>query len=98
MDTAAHSMSRPPRSIFFFYNDPATPEFYPFPLHDALPIKMPAMPPRLINSCKKNRPNCAGAAGGASLDFFTVLNTDSIYHARALPATDKNVQAKKPSA
>src|SRR5260370_40546794 len=23
---------------FFFLNDPATPEFYPLPLHDALPI------------------------------------------------------------
>src|SRR4051795_11229674 len=23
---------------FFFFNDPAPPEFYPFPLHDALPI------------------------------------------------------------
>src|SRR2546430_13019117 len=25
-------------SIFFFFNDPATPELYPLPLHDALPI------------------------------------------------------------
>src|SRR5256885_17189130 len=24
--------------LFFFLNDPATPEFYPLPLHDALPI------------------------------------------------------------
>src|SRR2546429_7040798 len=24
--------------IFFFFNDPATPEFSPLPLHDALPI------------------------------------------------------------
>src|SRR2546430_7911530 len=24
--------------VFFFLNDPATPEFYPLPLHDALPI------------------------------------------------------------
>src|ERR1041385_5228103 len=24
--------------VFFFYNDPATPEIYPLPLHDALPI------------------------------------------------------------
>src|ERR1022692_3468421 len=27
----------PPR-LFFFFNDPATPEFYPLSLHDALPI------------------------------------------------------------
>src|SRR3989339_1644848 len=25
-------------SLFFFLKDPATPEFYPLPLHDALPI------------------------------------------------------------
>src|SRR3982751_7020217 len=25
-------------SMFFFFNDPATPEIYPLPLHDALPI------------------------------------------------------------
>src|SRR3989441_6316870 len=29
---------RPPISIFFFLNDTATPEIYPLPLHDALPI------------------------------------------------------------
>src|SRR5258707_1917448 len=26
------------RLFFFFFNDPAPPEFYPLPLHDALPI------------------------------------------------------------
>src|SRR5256885_11989972 len=31
-------MPRSMISIFFFFNDPATTEFYPFPLHDALPI------------------------------------------------------------
>src|SRR5256885_13115910 len=29
---------------FFFLNDPPPPEFYPLPLHDALPIS-PAVPP-----------------------------------------------------
>src|SRR2546430_9737633 len=30
---------RPPRLLFFFFfNDPATTEIYPLPLHDALPI------------------------------------------------------------
>src|SRR2546422_11763076 len=28
--------------FFFFLNDPATPEFYPLPLHDALPISVRA--------------------------------------------------------
>src|SRR5256885_17101101 len=28
----------PTRCLFFFFNDPATPEIHPFPLHDALPI------------------------------------------------------------
>src|SRR2546430_5858451 len=27
-------------SIFFFFNDTATPEIYPLPLHDALPISL----------------------------------------------------------
>src|SRR2546428_10321349 len=27
-------------SLFFFFNDPATPEIYPLPLHDALPIPL----------------------------------------------------------
>src|SRR2546427_9130895 len=27
---------------FFFFNDPPTPEIYPLPLHDALPISIPA--------------------------------------------------------
>src|SRR5256885_4667077 len=27
-----------PFFFFFFFNDPAPPEIYPFPLHDALPI------------------------------------------------------------
>src|SRR5256885_16080765 len=32
-------ISRPlPPYVFFFFNDPATPEFYPFSLPDALPI------------------------------------------------------------
>src|SRR2546421_3362723 len=29
---------RPPFFLFFFFNDPAPPEIYPLPLHDALPI------------------------------------------------------------
>src|SRR5256886_15365694 len=29
---------RTPISSFFFFNDPAPPEFYPLPLHDALPF------------------------------------------------------------
>src|SRR2546427_10462936 len=28
-------------SVFFFLNDPAPPEIYPLPLHDALPISEP---------------------------------------------------------
>src|SRR5256886_1260591 len=31
-----------PISSFFFFNDPAPPEIYPLPLHDALPICRPA--------------------------------------------------------
>src|SRR5260370_1398846 len=31
-------------SFFFFFNDTAPPEIYPFPLHDALPIKRPPAP------------------------------------------------------
>src|SRR2546429_5763476 len=34
---SVHAPSPPPLS-FFFFNDPAPPEIYPFSLHDALPI------------------------------------------------------------
>src|SRR5256886_15751946 len=36
------------RILFFFFNDTPTPEIYPLPLHDALPIsaeQSPAAPP-----------------------------------------------------
>src|SRR2546429_4314872 len=32
-------------SFFFFLNDPAPPEIYPLPLHDALPISLVGGPP-----------------------------------------------------
>src|SRR2546430_17590027 len=32
-------------SLFFFFNDTATTEIYPFPLHDALPISSPEPAP-----------------------------------------------------
>src|SRR5438309_7767737 len=35
-----------PCSVFFFFNDPATPEIYTLSLHDALPIWPPADPRR----------------------------------------------------
>src|SRR5256885_7508724 len=38
---AAH---RHPIHLFFFLNDPATTEFYPLPLHDALPISLVSLP------------------------------------------------------
>src|SRR2546426_11755185 len=36
-------------SLFFFLNDPPTPEIYPLPLHDALPISRPPLPPLVGN-------------------------------------------------
>src|SRR2546430_17642050 len=33
--------------LFFFFNDPATPEIYPLPQHDPLPICPQALPPTL---------------------------------------------------
>src|SRR5256886_16201642 len=35
-----------PFSFFFFFNDTPTPEIYPLPLHDALPISTPSSPRR----------------------------------------------------
>src|SRR2546430_11279837 len=32
--------------MFFFFNDPATPEIYPLSLHDALPISLLSANPR----------------------------------------------------
>src|ERR1039457_6249957 len=34
----SHGASPLNKPIFFFFNDPAPPEFYPLSLHDALPI------------------------------------------------------------
>src|ERR1035437_11009171 len=39
--SCSYPLSLKPRSVyvfFFFFNDTATPEIYPFSLHDALPI------------------------------------------------------------
>src|SRR2546425_12530181 len=33
-----------PSCVFFFFNDPPTPEIYPLPLHAALPISVPTSP------------------------------------------------------
>src|SRR3972149_7554958 len=38
--------ARDTRDIFFFFNDPATPEIYTLSLHDALPIFAPGNEPR----------------------------------------------------
>src|ERR1041385_9268033 len=47
--------------LFFFFNDPATTEIYPLPLHDALPISAvarpcPAAPPRTRPRSRPGRP------------------------------------------
>src|ERR1041385_8511690 len=45
--------------LFFFFNDPATTEIYPLPLHDALPISVvrrrPPKPPQLFQNSIDNR-------------------------------------------
>src|SRR5256886_7026267 len=46
-------MPRPLPFFFFFLNDPATTEFYPLPLHDALPIYL-----------RRSIPADAGRGGG----------------------------------
>src|SRR2546430_3215514 len=56
VDALSGECLRPPIFFFFFFNDPPTPEFSTFPLHDALPIKffpqkenlLKATPPILI--------------------------------------------------
>src|SRR5258705_5152420 len=52
---------RETRSIFFFFNDTATPEIYPLSLHDALPIS-PALAVRLARTeAPAHRPAAASA-------------------------------------
>src|SRR3954466_13845789 len=48
----------PVRVDFFFFNDPATPEIYPLPLHAALPISA-----RLLAPAAKN---CAHSASSGA--------------------------------
>src|SRR2546430_9752284 len=38
--------------FFFFFNDTATPEFYPLSLHDALPISVPSRYSSAIGRCR----------------------------------------------
>src|SRR5256885_14734508 len=49
-------------SLFFFLNDTPTPEIYPLPLHDALPICIQNPPAGLI-------PDARGRKPGAELGF-----------------------------
>src|SRR5256886_15279597 len=41
--------------FFFFFNDPAPPELFPFPLHDPLPIFVPSVPDLDTNALKPRR-------------------------------------------
>src|SRR2546430_10147814 len=55
-----------PYDLFFFLNDPATPEFHPLPLHDALPIS--SSRPPLSSGCSQDgqhrrMPNAATSTG-----------------------------------
>src|SRR2546428_9660394 len=54
----------------FFFNNPATTEFYPLPLHDALPICVcrGATPPVVHDSCSPGDLNCDGLSGSRSRD------------------------------
>src|SRR3954463_13255714 len=45
--------------LFFFLKDPATPEIYPLPLHDALPISR-------RGSCRRHRARGRGRASASS--------------------------------
>src|SRR5260370_41114804 len=56
--------------LFFFFNDPATPETSPLPLHDALPIpRPPAGPPHQgdggSDGCRGEPVGRESGAGGA---------------------------------
>src|SRR5260370_3132978 len=56
---------RVPLLLFFFLNDPPTPEIYPLPLHDALPISSPpsfSLPLCMALLCSSAA--CLPAAGG----------------------------------
>src|SRR5256885_15968527 len=45
-------------SFFFFFNDPATPDIYPLPLHDALPISLSQSPAQSFSTL------CSGTESG----------------------------------
>src|SRR5256885_5154462 len=71
-------------SNFFFFNDPATPEFYTLSLHDALPIlgdptssvalfPLSAFPPPLLDNFAMRNFCLCGAGGQAELFGELVL-------------------------
>src|SRR2546430_15297310 len=50
-----YSLDQIPLFSFFFFNDPAPPELFPFPLHDPLPIFVPSVPDLDTNALKPRR-------------------------------------------
>src|SRR5260370_42500487 len=51
-------------NFFFFFNDRATPEFSPLPLHDALPIWSPRQPGGRLRPLRARGMAAAAAARG----------------------------------
>src|SRR5256884_9994701 len=55
--------------FFFFFNDPATTEIYPLPLHDALPISHPAPSGEVVEQrLKQLRPRAESLIDGRAGD------------------------------
>src|SRR5256885_14285765 len=61
--------------FFFFLNDPAPPEFYPLPLHDALPISGEVFPPKYLRRLMALAPQarCANLYGPTETNVCTWL-------------------------
>src|SRR5256885_14345481 len=66
-DHPYHSIPKHTCTFFFFLNDPATPEIYPLPQHDAFPIWLP-LPRTALNREKIVRKS--GSAIGATHTSF----------------------------
>src|SRR2546421_11383642 len=73
-------------SFFFFFNDPAPPEIYPLPLHDALPIS--------------RRSRCASASRGypsASASSSRGLGRDARRRKKTTRPTSRRRGSRPPS-
>src|SRR5256885_15818548 len=86
-----HFLGRYPyENSFFFLNDPPTTEFYPLPLHDALPIGSACLPSRpCAGCCARAAPHGRERAAAAAASAGTRAVDDRRHSPSARPAREE---------